>query len=101
KSVNGHPVDFYGHPAAHAVIVDRLESRPGAFHPDKQPGFPDIFVGAASMRNLGDASQGRSDFAITLAAEDHPGFAARAGAATATHKMEDADAIIERHLHHG
>lgn len=101
KSVDGHPVDFYNHLAAHPAIVSRLERRPGAFFPDKEPGFPDIFVGAASMRNVGESANGRNDFVVTVAAEDHPGFAAGAGAASATQKQEDGDAIIARHLHHG
>jgi len=101
KSASGHPVDFYGHPAAHAVIVDRLDRRPGAFFPDKLPGYTDIFVSAGSMRNVGESSHGKNDFVVSVAADDHPGFVTGAGAGSRTHNIEDADAIIERHLHHG
>jgi len=58
-------------------------------------------VSRSSMRNLGDSSGAKNDFVVTVAAEDHPGFAAGAGAGSVTHKTEDADAMITRHLHHG
>lgn len=100
-SQKGHAVDYYGKPAAHPVIVNRMELRPGAFFPDKDPTFADIFVSRQSMRNLEDSSHGSGDFTVTVRAEDHPGFAAPLGAGAITNKSEDADAYIERHLHHG
>lgn len=101
NTVNGRPVDYYGHPAAHPVIVNRMQLRPGAFFPDKDPSFSDIFTGRQSMRNLEDSSKGRNEFTVGVSSHDHPGFVAPKGAGAITNKVEDADAFIERHLHHG
>ena len=101
KSASGHPVDFYGKPAPHPVIVNRLQPRSGAFFPDKSLHFPDIFVDGTSMQNLSVASQGRSDFSIKVGSKDYPGLSLAIGAAFYSHDMKDADALLDRHLHHG
>jgi hypothetical protein len=102
-SEKGKPVDSFGKPVPHPVIVNRLKLRAGAFFPDRDPSFSDIFYDRKSMINLGDASQGHTDFKVGLHSHDAPGFEAAlgAGAPSVTNKNENWDAFIERHLHHG